>query len=1001
MACQGILLQDQETAMSRYARQLIAFAATLHLASLGANAGIDYDRDIRPLLSDTCYACHGPDDAERKADLRLHTRDGLLGEIRASEPLESELYQRISSNDPDERMPPPEFARSLTSKQIETIRRWIEEGANWKGHWAFERVERPDAPEVKQTEWVKNPIDRFVLARLESEGLMPSPPAQDSVLARRLWFDLTGLPPTSAEVARFAQTREMAATAKRLFRRPTYAERMTSRWLDAARYADTSGYQTDGWRTMWRWRDWVIDSFRRNQRFDQFTLEQLAGDLLPNATLEQKIATGFNRNHRGNSEGGIVQEEFLVEYAVDRVDTTFTVWQGVTIGCARCHSHKYDPFTHRDYYQLFAFFNRLHEKGRVFKEGNSAPWIVAPTRAQARKLKQLKKTEAAARSRFEEGSRNLPEQIHAWEQRREHTPTWLDYESLVASSAQTNGAVAKFGYFDRFTLSAQIKIKAGDQGTILSKKNPAKQGLGYSLDLTKDGKVQLNLIKRWLDDALRVETVEPVSSGHVLVTYNGSRKSSGIQFFVNGERVEHKANLDYMNQTFETDEPLLVGKGNADFTGEVETIAVFDRVLDEIEIRAVAEPSPIATILAQPERQRSALEKSKLEQYFLRQAGPDELRRAHAKWLAAKRIRAAFKRDLPSVMIMEDRNEQPTHILLRGQYDQPGERVFANVPASLPAMPKNAPRNRLGLAHWLVSRENPLTARVTINRLWRDIFGTGLVKTTEDFGVQGERPSHPALLDWLAAEFMESGWDIQHMLTLIVSSSTYQQSSRSTPELNRRDPENRLLARGPRFRLPAEMIRDQALAISGLLHRTVGGPSVKSYQPAGLWADIASVGNYELGEGTDLYRRSLYSYWKRTVPPPMMMNFDSASRESCEVGMKRTNTPMQALNLMNDETFVEASRVLAQSILQATKHKRLTTAFLRVLQRKPNARESGVLERSLATHLAKYRAAPEAADDLLSVGQAALPDGIDRAELAAWTMICSTLMNLDETVTKE
>jgi len=980
-------------------KQPWAIVVALSFALYASAARVDYDRDIRPLLSDACFACHGPDDAERKADLRLNTQEGLLGQIRPRAPEKSELYQRITASDPDERMPPPDFQRSLSPKQIATIRQWIEEGAEWRGHWAFERVERPVPPKVRQAGWVNNPIDRFILARLEAEGLRPSPRAEDSTLARRLWFDLTGLPPTAKEAIMFAEKNDVTTTAKGLFRRPAYAERMTARWLDAARYADTSGYQTDGWRTMWRWRDWVIESFRRNQGFDQFTIEQLAGDLLPNPTLEQKIATGFNRNHRGNSEGGIVQEEFLVEYAVDRVDTTFTVWQGVTIGCARCHSHKYDPFTHRDYYQLFAFFNRLTEKGRVFKEGNSAPWITAPTAAQSRKLKQLKASETAARNGFANASRILATQIREWEKNRERAPSWRDYESLVASSMQTNGAVAKFGYFDRFTLSARIKINAGASGTILSKKVSAKQGSGYSLDLTKEGKVQLNLVKRWLDDALRVETVEPITSGHVLVTYDGSRQSRGIQFFVNGERVAHKANLDYLNQTFETDEPLLIGKGNEDFSGKVENIAVFDRVLDEEEIRAVAEPLNIKDILAREERSKS--QQNKLEQYFLRQTGSKKLRSAHTKWLTAKRRRANFERELPSVMIMADSEERPTHILLRGQYDQPGERVFADVPASLPSLPNDAPRNRLGLARWLVSRDNPLTARVTVNRMWRDIFGTGLVKTTEDFGVQGERPSHPELLDWLAAEFMESGWDVQHLLALIVSSSTYQQSSRSTPELNLHDPENRLLARGPRFRLPAEMIRDQALAISGLLHRQVGGPSVKSYQPAGLWADIASDGNYVLAKGPDLYRRSLYSYWKRTVPPPMMMNFDSASRESCEVGLKRTNTPMQALNLMNDVTFVEAARVLAQDLWSVDKSKRLTAAFLRVVQRTPAPAESRLLRQSLAAHLAKYRADPKAAESLLAVGKAPPPKDVNRAELAAWTMLCNTLLNLDETVTKE
>ena len=967
-------------------------------------AGIDYDRDIRPILSDTCFACHGPDEAERKADLRLDTRDGLLSMVSAKYPGESELFGRISSSDSEEKMPPPDFHRSLSRRQIATIRQWIEEGAKWKGHWSFETVERPEPPQVRQTGWVKNPIDSFVLARLESEGLSPSPRAEESVLARRLWFDLTGLPPTQKELTEFRKSPYLTS-AEYLFRKPAYAERMTSRWLDAARYADTSGYQSDGWRTMWRWRDWVIESFLRNQKFDEFTIEQLAGDLLPDATLEQTIATGFNRNHRGNAEGGIVPEEFQVEYVVDRVDTTFTVWQGVTMGCARCHSHKYDPFTHRDYYQLFAFFNRIPEKGRALKEGNSVPWIKAPTNDQSKKLARLKAAETTANTEFEFVSDHLEKQIESWDQIRAKCPPWKDYQSLVANSAQTDSNVAKFGYFDRFTLSARIKAAPGEYGTIVSKMVPAEQGHGYSLDLTKEGRVQLNLVKRWLDDALRVETVEPIAvkgeSTHVLVTYDGSRGSTGIGIFINGEKIEHRANLDFLNQTFETDEPLRVGQGNRAFNGEVASIAVYDRVLDDQEICAVAEPLSIAEIRQINHHDRSPSQNTRIEQYYLRTAGPVEVRDAYREALKATRNRAKFEREIPSVMVMEDSVKKDTHILLRGQYDQPGEKVAANVPASLPQLPQNAPRNRLGLAHWLVSRSNPLTARVTVNRLWRDIFGIGLVKTTEDFGVQGERPSHPDLLDWLAAEFMESGWDIQHVLTLIVSSNTYQQSSRSTPDRNRIDPENRLLARGPRFRLPAEMIRDQALAVSGLLHQKVGGPSVKSYQPEGLWSDIASDGNYVLATGPDLYRRSLYTYWKRTVPPPMMMNFDSTSREACEVGLRRTNTPMQALNLMNDVTFVEPARVLAQSILTESESNRLSMAFRRVLHREPEPAEARLLKGSLTTHLAKYRKNSDSASSLISMGAAPLPKGFDSAELAAWTLICSTLLNLDEAVTKE
>ncbi len=987
-------------------------AFLLILAVFPANRGfgqIDYDRDIRPIFSDTCFTCHGPDDAQRKADLRLDSREGVASQVVAGQPKKSELFRRITSHDSDERMPPPKAKRSLSAAQIAKIRAWIEQGAVWKGHWAFEPVTRPEIPSVKRADWVKNPIDAFVLTRLEAEGLEPSPPADSRVLARRLWLDLTGLPPRPQDADAFAKNPDCAATARRLFQTPAYAERMTYRWLDAARYADTSGYQSDGWRTMWRWRDWVIDAFARNLTFDQFTIEQLAGDLLPEPTLEQKIATGFNRNHRGNAEGGIVPEEFQVEYVVDRVDTTFAVWQGVTMGCARCHSHKYDPFTQREYYQLFAFFNRLPEHGRAFKEGNSAPWIPAPTPEQAKELKRLQAAEAAAKKRaaFE------PE--NGWETGVEPRD-WTITEGRVATSAQTGGEVAKFGYFDAFSFGARVKAGKGAEGTILSKMKPVDRAEGYNLHLTKRGTIQVNLVKRWLDDSVRVETSQPIPQGrwvHVFATYDGTRKAAGIRVYLDGKPAPLVANLDYINQSFATDEPLRVGAGMSPFGGEIREVGVFGRVLPASEVEVLAEAAKIPEILAKAPENRTPMQSRKLRQFYLREAGPEPVKTAFRQAILATRKRAEFQRAIPGVMIMEDGAERPTHVLSRGIYDQPGERVFPGVPASLPPLPPDAPRNRLGLARWLVSRENPLTARVTVNRLWRDFFGTGLVKTAEDFGVQGERPSHPELLDWLAAEFVENGWDVRRLLSIIVSSNTYRQSSRSTPELNRRDPENRLLARGPRFRLPAEALRDQALFVSGLLHEKTGGPSVKPYQPEGLWTDIASDKIYTLSAGPDLYRRSLYTYWKRTVPPPMMMNFDSAGREMCEVAVRRTNTPLQALNLMNDVTFVEAARVLAQEILvespkspktpKSPKSPReaLDRVFRRILQRSPDPAEASLLLESLAAYQARYANDENAARSLISAGNSAAPANLEPARLAAWTMICTTLLNLDETVTKE
>ena len=932
---------------------------------------IQYDRDIRPILSDTCFTCHGPDDVKRKADLRLDTKEGLLSVVERGNLEKSELFYRVSTHDEDDKMPPAKSARQLSRAQVQLLKDWILQGAKWEGHWAFQRVKRPEVPAKVAT----HPIDAFILQRLYQDDLALSPEADVRVLARRLWLDLKGLPPTPGELKSFLAKPDVEKTAAKLLKSTAYAEHMTAKWLDQARYADTSGYQSDGWRTMWRWRDWVIEAYQKNMPFDQFTIEQLAGDLLPKPTLSQRIATGFNRNHRGNSEGGIIPEEFAVEYVVDRVDTTFTVWQGVTIGCARCHSHKYDPITHEEYYQLYSFFNRLPEHGRALKEGNSVPWIKAPTKQDSRTLAQLKRQEARAQKQFTILTQDL----------EMSTPQlcadWRIPDGLVATEEQKDGKVAKFGYFDTFSLGARIEYEKGQQGTILSKMVPVEHGLGYYLELTKYRTVQLNLVKRWLDDAIRIETVVPVPSGsHILATYDGTRTASSIRMYVDGKEVPFHVLLDYLNQSFDSEEPLRVGKGQSDFPGKVSEVSVYSRVLKEKEILAIAGDA-----------------KAWQYQHFLHESGPEEVLQAYKDAVLASRKRAAFEKQIPSVMVMEDSVDRPTYILNRGQYDNQGKEVFPGFPASLNHSNKT-PKNRLDLAKWLVSRDNPLTARVVVNRIWRDIFGTGLVKTTEDFGVQGDRPSHPDLLDWLAAEFMENGWDLHHIYKLIVTSRTYQQTSKTTPKLIQLDPENRLLARGPRFRLSAGTIRDQALAVSGLLTHKVGGPSVKPYQPEGLWGDLASDKNYQLAKGEDLYRRSIYTFWKRTVPPPMMMNFDSSGRETCEVTTRRTNTPLQALNLMNDVTFLEAARVLAEQILKK-KDDRIAYAFERILQRKPSKDEETVIANSLKLYHKRFKAS--GADAIAQVGNSKSSSKLPKSGVAAWTLICSTLLNLDEVVTKE
>ena len=1076
----------------------------LTLASLAAaEPEISFNRDIRPILADHCLNCHGPDSARRKADLRLDTEAGArtdLGGRRAvvpGNPAQSELLARVLSTDPDEQMPPPGTGKPLSPQQIDTLQRWIERGAVYQQHWAFLPPEPKTVPAVKQTDWVRNPIDAFVLARLEQEGLNPAPPADPATLLRRVTLDLTGLPPTTAEIDAFVADPSDAAyraVVERLLQSPRHAERMAVRWLDGARYADTSGYQSDGERFMWRWRDWVLEAYQRNLPFDQFTIEQLAGDLLPNATLDQIIATGFNRNHRGNGEGGIIPEEYAVEYVVDRVETTYTVWLGLTMGCGRCHDHKFDPLSQREFYQSYAFFNNIPEYGRAWKYGNSPPSVKSPTRIQQQALQQLDQRLEAAREQWQTQERQLQTLQQEWEQqtRPDTLPDWTIERDLVrhwpldqslvsqgpdgtltsrkanapgatanllgsappggvrpvtepafvggepafapgrfAGAAQFDGTrlieagdTANFGFYDPFTLSVWIHPEGNAGGTILSRMTDADQADGYCLVL-KNGKLQLNLVKRWLDDSLRVETEESLASDewhHVLATYDGSRMASGVAIYVDGRPVSLKVNLDLLNQTFASKEPLRIGGGNGPqgrFHGRIDEVRIYNTALSEAEALVVATPETLAEIVMRPAAERSGPQRDKLVTYFLDRRAPAGLRDAREGLLALERERAELLDSFPTTMIMQELPEpRPAHILVRGVYDRPGEQVERGTPAALGPWPEAAPRDRLGFARWLVDRRHPLTARVAVNRLWQMLLGTGLVKTVDDLGTQGEWPSHPELLDWLALEFQASpaenpeiralvpkdhAWDVRGLLRAIVTSNTYRQSSRGTSGLLQRDPENRLLARGPRHRLAAEMVRDQALFAAGLLVEQFGGPSVKPYQPAGLWKELSDT-EYVQDHGDSLYRRSLYTFWKRTIAPPTMITFDAAGRETCIVRETRTNTPLQALTLMNETGFVEAARVLSQKTLQQSADStsdRLTWAFRRVLGRTPKLSELTVLEAALQRNRERFRTQPEAALQLLAVGEFPRDESLDVNEHAAWTTVCALLLNLDETITRE
>jgi len=1022
-------------------------------------ARVQFNRDIRPILSDTCFACHGPDVHNRKTKMRLDTYEGVLAglpkgryPVVPGEPEESEIIRRVTSDNKAMRMPPAYAGKDpLTPHEIALLRRWIEQGAQWEGHWSFLPPVRPELPEVHPANWERNPIDRFVWHQLEREGLKPSPEADRLTLLRRVTLDLTGLPPTPAEVEAYLKDDSpdvYEKTVDRLLASPRHAERMAIRWLDAARYSDTHGYQTDGVRSMWRWRDWVIDAYRINMPFDQFTIEQIAGDLLPNAMLAQRIATGFNRNHRTSGEGGIVDEEFRVEYVADRAETTGTVWLGLTVGCARCHDHKFDPITQKDFYSLFAFFNNVPEKGLVYNFGNEEPYVKAPTPEQSARLAELDHSLESARRKWDGLQPSIAKGELKWAKslRRKRPLDWSVSEGLVvhhpldsAASLRPSGCdtgdgcelpfdagrhggaarfdgtryavlgdVAKFDYLDPFTLAAWIRPEA-DTGAIVTRTDDYWEGEGYGLYL-KDGKLRLHIIKRWTDIGLRIETEDALPLNewrHVLVTYDGYRKSDGVHMYVNGVKQNLKVLFDDLNYPLSSKEPLKVGAGGGPesrFHGLIDDVRVYYRALTAEEAGAVAEPEIVSAIAAIPPTQRTPAQVAKLHLAYLDRGAPKKVKKARLALHDVSEQRRKYYDGIQTVMVMQDTAvSRPAYILKRGAYDAHGERVTAAVPAALPPMKPEWPANRLGLAKWLVDRSNPLTARVTVNRYWQMLFGIGLVKTAEDFGAQGDRPVYPDLLDWLAVEFMDSGWNVRSILKTIVMSATYRQASIVTPDLLQRDPENRLLARGPRFRLPAEMIRDQALAASGLLVERLGGPSVRPYQPPGLWKEL-SGGDYEAGHGAELYRRSLYTYWRRTIAPPNMVTFDAPNRETCTVRAVRTNTPLQALNLMNDTIYLEASRKIAERMIREggrTAANRLAYGWELVLARPPRPKESAVLNRWFGKISAHYEADSKAAGEYLKEGESPIGRKLDLRELAAYTAVASLILNLDEAVTKE
>ena len=977
-----------------------------------AEQPLEFNRDIRPILSDRCFACHGPDAGNRKSPLRLDSETEAkkdLGKGRRGivpgQPDQSGVYLRVSSANKALRMPPQYLGHDkLPDRDIDTLRRWIAAGANWENHWSFVPPKRPAGAAS---------IDTFVDARLAKERVQPNPPAGKATLLRRVTLDLTGLPPTPTEVRAFLADDSSGAFAKvvdRLLTSPAHAERQTIRWLDYARYSDTNGYQSDGVRDMSRWRDWVIDAFARNQPFDEFTIDQIAGDMRPHASLAQRIATGFHRNHRTSAEGGIVDEEFRVEYVADRVETTSNVWLGLTVGCARCHDHKYDPIKQREFYQLFAFFNNIpDERGFVYNFGNEKPFIKAPTPPQEIEIARLDVARITAKNHWENEAKPLERELRKW---KPPATDWVPREGLtiekdIASFTQPidlGQDVAKFNHRDPFTLAAWIKPEQ-PKGAIITRTENHWEGTGYGLYMV-EGKLRFHYTFRWSDLGVRLETKAPLRLmewQHVSVTYDGGMYAKGIHLYVDGVDQPLNVIFDQNLWPVENKVPFRIGAGaGLTYQGGIQQVRVWKRALCPEEASTLAVRENLADLAKR--KKRSPAEQAKLALAFEQQYLPTRLAALRNARLAADQAYSEYLAKVPTVMVMEEGPAKDAFVLSRGAYDQRGAKVEAAVPGALPPLPPGAPANRLSLAKWLVSRENPLTARVQVNRLWQNFFGIGLVKTVDDFGSQGEWPSHVELLDWLAVEFMESGWDLRHIERLIVSSQAYQRASTSSAELLAKDPENRWLARGPRLRLAAPFIRDQALAVSGLLVNKLGGPSVKPYQPEGLWQELAGGAGYKADKGEGLYRRSLYTYWKRTIAPPSMINFDAATREVCSVRESRTNTPLQALNLMNDVAYLEAARKLAERVLHEggpTDQDRLDFAVMTVLARPSKTEEVATLQTALRRFRARYEAKPVDAEAYLNQGDSPRDPSIFAPELAAWTTIASLLLNLDETITKD
>ena len=1021
-------------------------------------ATIEFNRDIRPILSDNCLACHGPDPGSRKAGLRLDLESGAGDVVKPGDAAGSELIRRINSADPDEIMPPPDSHKQLTGTQKKLLAAWIKAGAKWEAHWAFITPQRPAVPSPKDDgKWARNPVDRFVLAKLNELKMKPNVEVDRHTLGRRAALDLTGLPPAREALSVFVEDNKAGAFNRyvtTLLRTDHAGEHRARYWLDAARYGDTHGMHVDNYREMWPYRDWVVRAFNNNMPFDQFVVEQIAGDLLPKPTIDQRIATGFSRCNITTSEGGAIPEELNVRYMVDRVETTATVFLGLTAGCAVCHDHKYDPLSQKEFYSLGAFFNNTTQPPMDGNEKDTPPVVVLPEDQLKDEWNKL----LASRQKLRMEMSRLGEERDAadWWRSRQHVgdhPVAEDklilFEPLIESTADVTPLPKDARWEDnhpagrrgmRFEKAGGLEVKAptlrSDEPLTISmwikapdklistavmeqltnvpfgKDGKQKKPLGWKITTSTQGAVTFQMYDgKGGEVSGRLageEALTPREWQHLCIRYSGGRSKTAVTVLVDGEnRRLRNSTQSYCDAVNLKEVPLKLGRSLV--SGGMSDIRIFRRWLTSDEVQALADEFKIrrAMSLSTDWKKLDRDRQTMLIRYRNNARLPAY--RKISREFAGTQLRWDFIHSRSTTtMVMEERRDAipVAWVLNRGEYDQRREQVRPDVPAALPSLGKGMPRNRLGLAKWLVDPAHPLTARVMINRLWQSVFGTGLVKTSEDFGVMGDAPSHPELLDWLAVEFVESGWDVNHMLQLMLDSAAYRQSARVVAANHVKDPENRFLARGPRLRLDAEVLRDQVLAVSGLLVRKMGGPSVKPYQPSGLWNVVAITGSntrvFKQDSGDALYRRSLYTFWKRTSPPPSMAAFNAPTREQCTVRRERTNTPLQALVLLNDPQYVEAARRLAEYTVKSggSPIDSAKEMLERVLTKPADKRDVADVVKLVDRFEALFGKDTEAAKKLIGSGDSKADPSLDPKKLAAWTMAANALMNRDDFINK-